>query len=149
MELHAGFPQAVITLSDRDLAGIPNRTRVHIPRQGVQRNREGAMPSHSGALECIPTLHAQQGILQSVASSYASARMANRNPENMESSAYVQSTGRGCINDGVRTIIIIMSVTKKCPVDFFPQIRSMNVFPHETKVDIGVLPRAEASCRFR
>ena len=58
-------------------------------------------------------------------------------------------TGRGCVNDGNRIIIIIMSVKKECPVDFSPQIRSMKVFPHETKVDIGVLPRAEASSRFR
>ena len=75
--------------------------------------------------------------------------MANRNPENMESSAYVQSTGRGCINDGVRTIIIIMTVKNKCPVDFSPKIRCMNIFPHEKKVDIGVLPRSEATSRFR
>ena len=127
----------------------PNRTLVRKPRQGGQRKREGTTLSHGGAVECIPTLYAQQGILQSVASSYSSARMANRNPENMESSAYVQSTGRGCVNDGNHTIIIIMSVAKKCPVDFFPQIRSMNVFPHEKKVDIGVLPRVEASSRFR
>ena len=75
--------------------------------------------------------------------------MANRNPENMESSAYVQSTGHGCVNDGNRIIIIIMSVKKECPVDFSPQIRSMNVFPHEKKMDIDVLPRADASSRFR
>ena len=75
--------------------------------------------------------------------------MANRNPENMESSACVQSTGHGCVNDGNRIIIIIMSVKKECPIDFSPQIRSMNVFPHEKKMDIGVLPRADASSRFR
>ena len=42
-----------------------------------------------------------------------------------------------------------MSVKKEYPVDFSPQIRSMNVFPHEKKMDIGVLPRADASSRFR
>ena len=42
-----------------------------------------------------------------------------------------------------------MSVIKKCPVDFSPQTRSMNVFPHEKKVDMGVLSRPEASSRFR
>lgn len=57
----------------------------------------------------------------------------------MESSACVQSTGHGCVNDGNRIIIIIMSVKKECPVDFSPQIRSMNVFPHDKKSDMRVL----------
>ena len=101
-------------------------------------------------MECIPTLYAQQGTLQSVASSYASARMAKpKSGKHMESSAYVQSTGRGCVNDGNRTIIIIMSVKNLCPVDFSPQIRCMNIIPHEKKLDTGVLPRVEASSRFR
>ena len=55
----------------------------------------------------------------------------------------MQLIGRGCINDGVRTIIIIMTIKNKCPVDFSPQIRSMNVFFHKKKEDIGVLPRAD------
>ena len=96
------------------------------------------MPSHSGAVECIPTLHAQP------APNKSPVRMPrqgwqNRNPENMESSAYVQSTGRGCVNDGNRTIIIIMSVKNLCPVDFSPQIRSMDVIPHDKKSDMRVL----------
>ena len=57
---------------------VPNRSPIRMARQGGQRNREGATLSHGGAVECIPTLHAHQGILQSVAGSYATAGMASR-----------------------------------------------------------------------
>ena len=51
---------------------------------------------------------------------------------------------------GIIVIPFIKTFIKNlCPVDFSPQTHSMNVFPHEKKVDIGVLPRAEASSRFR
>ena len=117
---------------------------------GKAGNEQGrARPVIAELWNAIPTLYAQHGILQSVASSYATAGMASRHSEKMESSFYMQSIGHGCINDGVRTIIIIMTVKNKCPVDFSPQIRCMNIFPHEKKLDIGVLPRVEASSRFR
>ena len=59
--------------------------------------------------------------------------------EKLESSFFMQSTGHGCVNDGNRIIIIILSVKKECPVDSSPQIRIMNVFPHEKKSDMRVL----------
>ena len=45
----------------------------------------------------------------------------------------MQLIGRGCINDGVRTIIIIMTIKNKCPVDFSPQIRNIIVFSMRKK----------------
>ena len=69
--------------------------------------------------------------------------------EKLESSFFMQSTGHGCVNDGNRIIIIILSVKKECPVDSSPQIRIMNVFPHEKKVRYACPLMSETSSRFR